>query len=247
MKALLKVMRYIKLCPCQGLHFPSTTTLSLSTYCDSDWAACPITRRSVTALKLASNPVNHARTKHIEIDYHFVRDKIKDQQILPSYIPTKYQAADVFTKGLPKQLLETRNQFRQVVQQTGVKCYNCNGFEHMAKECKAGKRVKDSRYHKEKMLLAKREEAGGKLSAEEHDWLIDSDGEENDLELEGHYIYMTKIADTMSSFDTEPLEHVQSTSEYNLFANKRHHFEQPESINDTYVMEKDDNNVISDS
>nr|GEV07764.1 retrovirus-related Pol polyprotein from transposon TNT 1-94 [Tanacetum cinerariifolium] len=36
MKALRRVMRYIKLCPGQGLHFPSTTTLSLSAYCDSD-------------------------------------------------------------------------------------------------------------------------------------------------------------------------------------------------------------------
>lgn len=47
MKALLRVMRYIKLCHGQG-YFPKDTTLSLSAYCDSDWAACPITRRSVT-------------------------------------------------------------------------------------------------------------------------------------------------------------------------------------------------------
>ncbi|PWA59587.1 homogeneously-staining region [Artemisia annua] len=170
MKALMRVMRYIKLCPGQGLHFSSNTNLSLMAYCDSDWAACPITRRSVTgyaiflgncliswiskkqlvvsrssteaeyraladctceitwlkcllqdltvkipqpvsilcdnesAIALASNPVHHARTKHIEIDCHFVRDKIKANQILPSYIPTKYQAADVLTKGLPKVL-----------------------------------------------------------------------------------------------------------------------------------------------
>ncbi|GKC81222.1 hypothetical protein Tco_1136939 [Tanacetum coccineum] len=46
MKALLRVMRYIKLCLGQGLHFANST--SLSVYCDSDWAACLINRRSVT-------------------------------------------------------------------------------------------------------------------------------------------------------------------------------------------------------
>ncbi|GJY53761.1 hypothetical protein Tco_0445425 [Tanacetum coccineum] len=52
-----------------------------------------------SAIALASNPVQHARTKHIELDYHFVREKIKSGHILPSYIPTRYQAADVLTKG----------------------------------------------------------------------------------------------------------------------------------------------------
>ncbi|GKF45007.1 hypothetical protein Tco_0131559 [Tanacetum coccineum] len=45
----------------------------------------------------------------------------------------------------------------------------------------------------------------------------------------------------------EPLEEVQYHNEYNVFANERQHSEQPESINDTYVLEKDDNNVILDS
>ncbi|GJS46757.1 retrovirus-related pol polyprotein from transposon TNT 1-94 [Tanacetum coccineum] len=44
MKSLLKVLRYIKLCPGQGLHFLTHNNLKLTAYCDSDWAACPITR-----------------------------------------------------------------------------------------------------------------------------------------------------------------------------------------------------------
>nr|GEU75380.1 retrovirus-related Pol polyprotein from transposon TNT 1-94 [Tanacetum cinerariifolium] len=48
MKALLKVLRYIKLCPGQGLYFPANNSLHLKAFCDSDWASCPITRRSVT-------------------------------------------------------------------------------------------------------------------------------------------------------------------------------------------------------
>ncbi|GKB90746.1 retrovirus-related pol polyprotein from transposon TNT 1-94 [Tanacetum coccineum] len=48
----------------------------------------------------------------------------------------------------------------QVVQQSGIQCYNCKGFGHYAKECRSAKRVKDYEYHKKKMLLCKKEAAG---------------------------------------------------------------------------------------
>jgi hypothetical protein len=52
------------------------------------------------ALALASNPIYHARTKHIEVDYHFIREKILHKDMLASYISTEDQSADIFTKGL---------------------------------------------------------------------------------------------------------------------------------------------------
>lgn len=48
MKDLLRVLHYIKLCRGQGLHFSTQNSLQLVAYCDSDWASCPISRRSVT-------------------------------------------------------------------------------------------------------------------------------------------------------------------------------------------------------
>ncbi|GJU69094.1 retrovirus-related pol polyprotein from transposon TNT 1-94 [Tanacetum coccineum] len=48
----------------------------------------------------------------------------------------------------------------QVVQQSGIQCFNYKEFGHYAKECRKPKRVKDSMYHKEKMLICKQAEKG---------------------------------------------------------------------------------------
>nr|GEZ47183.1 hypothetical protein [Tanacetum cinerariifolium] len=71
-----------------------------------------------------------------------------------------------------------------VVQQSGIHCFNYKEFRHFAKECRKPKRVKDSAYHKEKMLLCKQAEQGVSLQAEQYDWLADMDKEIDEHELE---------------------------------------------------------------
>ncbi|GJX93028.1 ribonuclease H-like domain-containing protein, partial [Tanacetum coccineum] len=65
-----------------------TTTL---VYCDNVSAA----------VYMSANPVQHQRTKNIEIDIHFVRDKVAACHVRVFYVPSRFQYADIFTKGLP--------------------------------------------------------------------------------------------------------------------------------------------------
>ncbi|GJX03731.1 hypothetical protein Tco_0189647 [Tanacetum coccineum] len=102
-------------------------------------------------------------------------------------------------------------------------------------------------YHKEKMMMYKQAKQGVPLQA---DWLKDTDEEIDEQELEAHYSYMAKIHEVSpeeSSSTGQPLEQVQNHDESNVYDNVRRHSEQPESINDTYVLEKDDSNVTLDS
>nr|GFB22020.1 hypothetical protein [Tanacetum cinerariifolium] len=66
-------------------------------------------------------------------------------------------------------------------------------FGHFAKECIKPKRVKDSAYHKEKMLLCKQADQDVPLQAKQYDWLADTDEGVDEQELEAHYSYMAKI------------------------------------------------------
>lgn len=52
------------------------------------------------AIALASNPIFHARTKHIEVDFHFIREKVANRDVSLRFLPSLDQPADVFTKGL---------------------------------------------------------------------------------------------------------------------------------------------------
>lgn len=54
------------------------------------------------AIALAKNPTHHSRTKHIDVQHHFIREQVEDQVIELKYVPTQAMVADVLTKALGK-------------------------------------------------------------------------------------------------------------------------------------------------
>nr|GEU75543.1 hypothetical protein [Tanacetum cinerariifolium] len=106
-----------------------------------------------------------------------------------------------------------------VVQQSGSQCFNCKEYGHFAKECRKPKRVKDSAYHKEKMLLSHY----------------------------SYMAKIQEVPTADSGTNSEPVEQVQNDTGYNVFANGLQHSEQSKSVSNTCLVETDDSNVIPDS
>ena len=71
------------------LGFPHTTTT-------------PLIARNTSAIRIIENPILHERTKHIEVDSHFIHDEFVCDTISLAHISSGLQIADILTKGLPR-------------------------------------------------------------------------------------------------------------------------------------------------
>ncbi|GJY34672.1 retrovirus-related pol polyprotein from transposon TNT 1-94 [Tanacetum coccineum] len=186
----------------------------------------PITPPSVSAYEEDSDPEQAWRDKDMQKNLALIAKYFKK-----IYKPTNNNLR-TSSNSRNKNVDTTDNQTGQVVQQSRIQCFNCKESGLFAKECRKAKRVKDYTYHKEKMLLCKQAEKGIPLQAEQYDWLVDTDEEIDEQELEAHYSYMAKIQEVPTAdlgTDSEPLE------------------QQSESISNTCVVETDDNDVLPDS
>nr|GEV36085.1 putative Gag-Pol polyprotein [Tanacetum cinerariifolium] len=97
--------------------------------------------------------------------------------------------------------------------------------------------------------------AWARENVEQADWRDDTDDEPDDKELEAHYMYMAQIQEVTPDavdnsrpiLDSEPLQKVPNNDNYNVFAIESKHPEQSKFVNDTYLIEQDEHNVIIDS
>ncbi|GJU49952.1 retrovirus-related pol polyprotein from transposon TNT 1-94 [Tanacetum coccineum] len=85
-------------------------------YCDSQ-----------SAIAISCNPVQHSRTKHIDIRYHFIKEHVEKGTIELYFVETEYQLADLFTKALPKE------RFEFLVHKIGMRCMTPTQLERLAK------------------------------------------------------------------------------------------------------------------
>ena len=81
----------------------------------------PILWDNTSAISIVSNPVNHSRTKHIDIRYHFIREHAHNGTIELHYVPIDKQLADIFTKPLDEAT------FNRLVSEIGMLNSSWNG------------------------------------------------------------------------------------------------------------------------
>ena len=61
---------------------------------------------NTSAINISNNPVMHAKTKHIIINYHYLRELVEDKEVKMEYVNSKEQIVDIFTNPLPKDAYE---------------------------------------------------------------------------------------------------------------------------------------------
>lgn len=77
---------------------------------------------NISAISLASNPVFHARTKLVEVDYRFVREKVLSKDLQVHYVSSTDQVANLFTKGLhPRWFQYFRSKLKVTTSPFGLK------------------------------------------------------------------------------------------------------------------------------
>ena len=69
----------------------TTSPLPMKVFCDNK-----------AAIAIAHNPLLHYRTKHIEVDKHFIKEKLENGLIIMPYFPMFEEVVDIFTIGFPK-------------------------------------------------------------------------------------------------------------------------------------------------
>nr|GEU40853.1 retrovirus-related Pol polyprotein from transposon TNT 1-94 [Tanacetum cinerariifolium] len=83
---------------------------------------------SLSACSISYNPVQHSRTKHIDVRYNFIKEKVEKGIIELFFVGTEYQLADLFTKAL------SEDRFKYLVRRLGMRCLTPEELEVLANE-----------------------------------------------------------------------------------------------------------------
>ncbi|GKD86799.1 retrovirus-related pol polyprotein from transposon TNT 1-94 [Tanacetum coccineum] len=142
------IFRYLRQSYNMGLWYPKDSRFEQISYLDADHAGCKddlIWMRtqlldygykynrilmycdSKSAITISYNPVQHSKTKHIDIWYHFIKEHVEKGTVEIYFVGTEYQLADLFTKALPKE------RFEYLVHRIGMRCMIPTQLESLTK------------------------------------------------------------------------------------------------------------------
>ncbi|GKA92472.1 retrovirus-related pol polyprotein from transposon TNT 1-94, partial [Tanacetum coccineum] len=156
LKEVKRIFRYLKQTINMGLWYSKDSGFELIAYSDADHAGCnddcestsggiqflgdklvswsskkqdctTMSTAEAGAIAISCNPVQHSRTKHINIRYHFIKEHVEKGTIELYFVMTEYQLADLFTKALPREM------FEHIVHMIGMRCMTPTELKRLEK------------------------------------------------------------------------------------------------------------------
>ncbi|GKC43968.1 hypothetical protein Tco_1061690 [Tanacetum coccineum] len=141
-----RIFRYLKGTINMGLWYLKDTTITLTAYADADHAKLQDSRRSTShnygfkfnkiplycdnksAIALCCSNVQHSRSKHIDVRYHFIKEQLENGVVELYFVRTEYQLADIFIKSLP------RERFHFLINKLGMQSMSLKTLQSLAEE-----------------------------------------------------------------------------------------------------------------
>ncbi|GJR86935.1 hypothetical protein Tco_0210946 [Tanacetum coccineum] len=112
------LVQRLNILPCLGVDYGFQFN-KIPLYCDNK-----------SAIALCCNNVKHSRAKHIDVRYHFIKEKVENVVVELYFVRTEYQLAGIFTKPLP------RERFNFLIEKLGMRNMSLETLKRLAEETK---------------------------------------------------------------------------------------------------------------
>nr|GEV88333.1 retrovirus-related Pol polyprotein from transposon TNT 1-94 [Tanacetum cinerariifolium] len=146
LKEVKRIFRYLRGSVNTGLWYTKDSGFELTGFSDADYTGCKDTFKSTSggaqfsgeklvswsskkqdSIAISGNPVQHSRTKHIAVRYHFIKEHVEKGTIELYFVKTDYQLASIFIKALPT------DRFNYLVRRLGMRSLSPKELECLAK------------------------------------------------------------------------------------------------------------------
>nr|GEY93106.1 hypothetical protein [Tanacetum cinerariifolium] len=121
-----RVFRYLKGTIDMGLWYPNDTSFNLISFADADHLTdYGFNFNKIPSIALSYNTVQHSRTKHIVVRYHFIKEQVENKVVELYFVKTDYQLADIFTKALAREC------FKFLINRLGMQSITTEEMKHL--------------------------------------------------------------------------------------------------------------------